>query len=102
VPRSPIRPTEELINQWPEAFENLYMDTIPVAYIDYILIEFYDETIWELSIQDQIKATDDFDRVAEVILETIKDCKPDIKNLAVKLNLDKLKNDIQNSTKNIL
>lgn len=97
-----VKASEQLISQWPEAFEDLYISTMPVAYIQYVIIFFYDGTIWEINIKDNISATDDFEAVAEIVLDTIKDFKNDIKQLGFKLDVDKLKSDVRQESKKIL
>lgn len=97
-----VKASDQLISQWPEAFEDLYISTMPVAYIQYVVIFFYDGTIWEINIKDNISATDDFEAVAEIVLDTIKDFKDNISKLGFKLDVEKLKNDVKYESNKIL
>jgi DNA-binding protein YbaB len=97
-----VKASDQLISQWPEAFEDLYITTMPVAYIQYVIIFFHDGTVWEINIKDNISATDDFESVAEIILDTIKDFREDISQLGFKLDVDKLKSDVKQESKKIL
>ena len=81
-------------------FEDLYMDTMPVAYVDTMILEFTDGRIWEIDIKDQLK-TSDPDSVAEKLLNTLSEYKDTIKKLDFKINIEQLKNDIKNRTDKI-
>ena len=81
-------------------FEDLYMDTMPVAYVDTMILEFTDGRIWEINIKDQLK-TSDPDSVAEKLLNTLSEYKDTIKKLDFKINIEQLKNDIKNRTDKI-
>ena len=95
-----FRPPRHLIKEWPEVFEDLYMDTMPVAYVDTMILEFTDGRIWEINIKDQLK-TSDPDSVAEKLLNTLSEYKDTIKKLDFKINIEQLKNDIKNRTDKI-
>ena len=81
-------------------FEDLYMDTMPVAYVDTMILEFTDGRIWEIDIKDQLK-TSDPDSVAKKLLDTLSEYKDTIKKLDFKINIEQLKNDIKNRTDKI-
>lgn len=98
--RQYFRPPRHLIKEWPEVFTDLYMDTMPVAYVDLMIIEFSDGRVWEINIKDQVKNNNP-DDVAKKLLETLTEYKDTIKNLDFKMNVDKLRNDIQDRTKKI-
>lgn len=98
--RQYFRPPRHLIKEWPEVFEDLYMDTMPVAYVDLMIIEFTDGRIWEIDIRDQLSKADP-DTVAKKLLETLSEYKDTIKKLDFKINIEQLKNDIKNRTDKI-
>ena len=96
-----FRPPRHLVKEWPEVFEDLYMNTMPVAYLDYVHIEFEDGRIWEINIRQQLgeKTADD---IADVLLNTMTEYKDEITKLDFKINVQKLKKDISDSSKTIL
>jgi len=96
-----FRPPRHLVKEWPEVFEDLYMNTMPVAYLDFVHIEFEDGRIWEINIRQQLgeKTADD---IADVLLNTMTEYKDEIIKLDFKVNIQKLKKDILDSTKTIL
>lgn len=81
-------------------FEDLYMDTMPVAYVDIMILEFDDGRVWEINIKDQLKDTDPND-VAKKLLNTLSEYKDTIKKIDFKIDIEQLKNDIKNRTDKI-
>ena len=98
--RQYFRPPRHLIKEWPEVFEDLYMDTMPVAYVDLMILEFNDGRVWEINIKDQLKDTDQND-VAKKLLNTLSEYKDTIKKIDFKIDIEQLKNDIKNRTDKI-
>ena len=96
-----FKPPKHLVEEWPEVFKDLYMDTMPVAYVDKMIIEFTDGRIWEIDIKDQLK-TEDPNKIAKKLLDTLSEYKDTIKNLDFKIDVELLKNDIKKKTKKIL
>lgn len=100
MPNPLFRPPRHLVKEWPEVFEDLYMNTMPVAYLDTLVIEFVDGRIWEIDIADQLSASDP-DKVTDQLLSTMQEFKHDITKIDFKINIDKLKSDIEHSTKDL-
>ena len=82
-------------------FEDLYMDTMPVAYVDVMILEFKDGRIWEIDIKEQLKSNHP-DAVAKKLLDTLSEFKETIKSLDFKIDIEMLKADIKKRTNNIL
>ena len=96
-----FRPPTHLVKEWPEVFEDLYMNTMPVAYLDFVTLEFIDGRVWEINVKEQTK-NNDHDLVADRLLETFQEYKDDIKKIDFKLDIKKLKKDIKKQSKDIL
>ena len=101
MPNPLFKPPQHLVKEWPEVFEDLYMNTMPVAYLDFVHLEFQDGRIWEVNVRDQLKEQT-ADGIANVLLETMTEYKDDIIKLDFKINIEKLKKDILDSSKSIL
>jgi hypothetical protein len=97
MPNPLFRPPRHLVKEWPEIFEDLYMNTMPVAYLETIHIEFSDGKIWEINITDQLIDSDP-EIIADRMLETMQEYKEEIKKIDFKINIEKLKKDIKNET----
>jgi hypothetical protein len=100
MPNPLFRPPSYLVKEWPEVFEDLYMNTMPVAYIDLIHLEFNDGRIWQIDVADQISESDP-EVIAEKMLETLREYKDEIKKIDFKIDVEKLKKDIKNETKKL-
>jgi hypothetical protein len=97
MPNPLFRPPRHLVKEWPEVFEDLYMNTMPVAYLEMIHLEFIDGKIWEINIAEQLLDSDP-EAVADRMLETLQEYKNDIKKIDFKIDIEKLKKDIFDST----
>ena len=95
-----FKPPKHLVKEWPEIFEDLYMNTMPVAYLILLRLEFTDGRIWELNIQEQLVNAEPND-VADKLLSIFQEYRNDIKKIDFQMDIERLKTDIQESTKNI-
>ena len=101
MPNPLFRPPRHLVKEWPEVFEDLYMNTMPVAYLDTVHLEFADGRVWQINIKDQLKDIE-ADSIADKLLETLSEYKDEIKKIDFKVDIERLKKDISDSTKSIL
>jgi len=101
MPNPLFRPPRHLVKEWPEVFEDLYMNTMPVAYLDTIHLEFADGRVWQIDIKEQLKEEKQ-DAIADRLLETLSEYKNEIKKIDFKVDIERLKKDIGDSTKSIL
>ncbi len=100
MPNPLFKPPRQLIKEWPEVFEDLYMNTMPVAYLDLIQLEFADGRVWEIDIREELNKQD-ANSIADTLINTLQEYKDEIKKIDFKVDIEKLKLDIENSTKNI-
>lgn len=100
VPNPLFRPPRHLVKEWPEVFEDLYMNTMPVAYLDLVHLEFTDGRIWEINIRTELEKQNP-ESIADVLLNTLQEYKDEIKKIDFKVDIDRLKKDIKDSTKDI-
>lgn len=100
MPKPLFRPPKNLIQEWPEVFEDLYMNTMPVHYLEMLRIEFEDGRVWEINVQEQLSSTHS-DIIADRLVDTFQEYREEIKKIDFKVNVDKLKTDIRNSSKKI-
>lgn len=100
MPNPLFRPPRHLVKEWPEVFEDLYMNTMPVAYLETIHLEFADGRVWQINISEQLSNADP-EIIASRMLETLQEYKEDIKKVDFKIDIEKLKADIKNETKKI-
>jgi hypothetical protein len=101
MPNPLFRPPRHLVKEWPEVFEDLYMNTMPVAYLETIQLEFADGRVWKIDVKDQL-TQEDPDAIANRLIETLTEYKEEIKKIDFKVDIERLKKDILDSTKSIL
>lgn len=95
------KPPKDLVKEWPEVFEDLYMNTMPVFYLQLVRIEFIDGRIWEINVKELLENAPK-DLVAEKILDTFAEYSDSITKVDFKIDIDQLKKDITNQTKNLI
>ena len=101
MPNPLFKPPRHLVKEWPEVFEDLYMNTMPVAYLEFVHLEFANGRVWQIDIKEQLDHND-ADEVATKLLDTMNEYKDEITKLDFKIDIDKLKKDIGDSTKEML
>jgi hypothetical protein len=95
-----FKPPRHLVKEWPEVFEDLYMNTMPVAYLDSVRLDFTDGRVWEIDVKNELtKQT--ADGIADVLISTLQEYKDEIKKIDFKVDVERLKKDIRDSSKNI-
>ena len=95
-----FKPPRHLVKEWPEVFEDLYMNTMPVAYLDSVILDFTDGRVWEIDVKNELtKQT--ADGIADVLISTLQEYKDEIKKIDFKVDVERLKKDIRDSSKNI-
>ena len=100
MPKPLFKPPRHLVSEWPEIFEDLYMNTMPVAYLNQLRLEFTNGRIWEINVQEQL-ANSTSDEVAEKLLNIFQEYRNDIKKMDFQMDIERLKVDIQKSSKNL-
>jgi hypothetical protein len=101
VPNPYFKPPRHLVKEWPEVFEDLYMNTMPVAYLEYVHLEFANGRVWQIDIKSQLQEQE-AQVVATRLLDTMSEYRADIVKLDFKIDIEKLKKDIGDSTDSIL
>lgn len=100
MPKPLFRPPEKLIREWPEVFEDMYMNTMPIAYLQNVRLEFNNGRIWEIDIQEQITESAK-ELIAEKLLDTFSEYRNDIIKVDFSIDIQKLKKDITSQTRKI-
>ena len=95
-----FKPPRHLVKEWPEVFEDLYMNTMPVEYLEYVHLEFANGRVWQINIKEQLKDSDSTE-VAAKLIDTMSEYRADIVKLDFKVDIEKLKKDIGDSTNTI-
>lgn len=100
MPRILFKSPNYLIREWPEVFEDLYISTMPVEYLHSIRLEFKNGRIWEISVKDQISHTS-VQSITERLINSIHDYSTELAKVEFKIDVSRLKTDIEIFSKNI-
>lgn len=100
MPNPLFKPPRHLVKEWPEVFEDLYMNTMPVVYLETVRLDFVDGRIWEIDVKSELEKQTP-DGIADVLIATLQEYKDEIKKIDFKVDIERLKKDIKDSSKNI-
>jgi ribosomal protein S18 acetylase RimI-like enzyme len=100
VPKS-FKIPKNLVNEWPEIFEDMYISTMPVEYLHSIKLEFHDGRVWEIAVDEQLTSLKS-QAIADRLIETLYEYAEDVKKIDFKVNVEKLKTDIKKEIRKIL
>ncbi len=98
MPKRLFKPPSHLVKEWPEVFEDLYMNTMPVAYLEVIRLEFKNGRIWEIDIKEQLSESHS-QLVADKLVDTFQEYQEEISKIDFKIDIEKLKKDVEKETK---
>lgn len=101
MPNPLFKPPRHLVKEWPEVFEDLYMNTMPIAYLELVHLEFANGRVWKIDIGEQLKDVD-ANLIADKLMQTLSEYKQEITKIDFKINIEKLKKDIIDSSSSIL
>jgi hypothetical protein len=101
MPNPLFKSPDKLVKEWPEVFDDLYMNTMPIAYLENLRLEFNSGRLWEINVKEQLN---DFssDIVIEKILNTFNEYQNEIIKVDFSIDIEKLKSDIKDQSKNLL
>jgi hypothetical protein len=100
MPRPLFKSPTHLVAAWPEVFEDLYINTLPIAYIELIKLNFNDGRQWEIDLRSNPNS--DFELIEKMVIESFRDYENEISKLEFRIDILKLKTDVKNQSKNIL
>ena len=86
----------DVIDHWPEVFNEIEIDVIPIEYLDSVRVQFEDGKTWDIDVKKSRDKTDlDIENAIEDLFDTYADS---IVNVDFRLDTEKVKHDIQNRT----
>lgn len=101
MPKRLFKPPKNLVAEWPEVFEDLYMNTMPVEYLHSIRLEFENGRVWEIDIREHAHVAES-QTIADKLIHMLHEYSEEIKRIDFQVDIDRLKKDIQKSSKNLL
>ena len=83
---------ECLVAKWPEVFEDLYINTLPMDYIDLVKFEFTNGSQWVIDLKENFHI--DKTKLEKLVIESFNDFEHEISKLEFSIDIVKLKKDI--------
>ena len=95
VSKSKKLPTE-VVDTWPEIFNEISIDVVPIEYLHSVNVKFSDGKTWEIDIKKSLERIDtDIETALEDLFEEYEDV---IESIDFKLDTERVKNDIKKRT----
>jgi len=90
---------KEVISHWPEVFDDVEINAVPLEYLDSIRVQFNDGKTWDIDINTSKNKVKDLEKSLDELFEQYQD---HIKTVDFRLNTEKVKRDITTRTKKFL
>lgn len=92
---------KDIVDQWPEIFNEIDVKAVPLEYLDSMRIIFKDGKIWlfRLKNKSKIVETEEFKESLETLIETYRDS---IEHIDFRLDVDKVKKDVVKKTNSFM
>lgn len=87
----------EVIDHWPEVFEDIDIQVIPLAYLHSVRVYFEDGKVWDVDIAKSKEKSSE-DQLEETLEQLFEEYDDYIVNVDFRLDTDRLKKDIQART----
>jgi len=102
VAKSTKRPlNKNIVDQWPEVFEDIDLSAVPLPYLHSILITFKDGKNWHLVLKDADKKSENGE-IPKSLYEFFELHDENIKHIDFRLDVEKIKKDVIRSTNKFL
>jgi hypothetical protein len=93
--------SKDVIESWPEIFEDVNLNVVPLKYLCSVQVKFKDKKIWNIDIGKNLR-DDNWQVIQSNIQEMIMNYKEHIENVDFKLDTDQIKKDISRETAKFL
>jgi hypothetical protein len=92
---------KDIVDQWPEIFNEIDVKAVPLEYLDSMRIIFKDGKIWlfRLKNKSKIVETEEFKENLEALIETYRE---NIEHIDFRLDVNKVKKDIVKKTNSFM
>ena len=92
---------KNIVDQWPEVFEDVDLSAVPLPYLHSVLITFKDGRHWTVVLKD-IDRKSNNGEIPKNLYEFFQNHEDDIQNIDFRLDVEKLKKDVIKSTNKLL
>lgn len=99
MPKKSSKLPPEVIDHWPEVFEDIDINVVPLEYLHSIRVSFADGKVWDIEISKQKSSVDSLQTALDELFEQYQDV---IQNIDFRLDTERVKKDITNRTQKFL
>jgi len=93
--------SKDVIESWPEIFEDVNLNVVPLKYLCSVQVRFKDKKVWNIDIGKNLR-DDNWQVIQSNIQEIILNYKEHIESVDFKLDTDQIKKDISRETNKFL
>jgi hypothetical protein len=93
--------SKEVIESWPEIFETVDLNVVPIRYLCSVHVTFKDKRKWDIDIKPSAR-NDNWQSIERNIHEIVCNYKQHIESIDFKLDTEKIKKDISKVTNKFL
>lgn len=92
---------KDVIDHWPEIFEGVTLNVVPLRYLHSIVINFKDKTAWDIKVTPDLRKGG-WDSLQELLSELVENYEHVITDIDFQLDIDRIKKDIKRKTSQFL
>jgi hypothetical protein len=92
---------KDVVKHWPEVFEDIKLNALPLRYLTSVLVNFKDGKTWEIKITPQTRK-EGWTTFEENLSELISEYDDAVDNVDFKLDTERVKKDIEKTTQKFL
>lgn len=93
---------KDVIEQWPEIFNDIDVKVVPLTYLHSMRIIFTEGKVWDFEISDNKRSTEELEDLEAQLYELIDTYEDVIEHIDFRLDVDRVKKDIITRTKKFL
>ena len=88
----------DVVDHWPEVFDHIDIEVIPIEYLHSIRVEFVDGKVWDIDVEKSKEKSPE-EQLENTLDELFQMYEDVITNVDFRLDTERLKSDIQKRTK---
>lgn len=93
--------SKDVIESWPEIFDEIKLNVVPIKYLCSVHVKFKDKRIWTINVGSKSR-DENWQTIERNIHELVMNYKRHIDSIDFKLDTDKIKRDITRQTNKFL
>lgn len=90
-----------MLDQWPEVFEDIEINVIPIVYLDKVTVKFTSGMKWEVNVKDYLEEYNP-EKIESMLWELYEEYKDDIAGFEYYFDVEKLKKDLSKLSNKLL